>query len=89
MWGVMVMASIVGLLARALDFNCGRKLADCRAGRARVLGAHVRTRRLVLAAAAERTCRSSLAAGLMPTRWAFESLLLLESPQHAAPATRR
>ena len=50
MWGVLVMASTVGLLLGLACFNRGQELADRRAGLARMLRADGRTRRLALAA---------------------------------------
>src|SRR5262249_25995543 len=85
-WGLMVMASTVGLLLGLLISivipgwqNLALTLIGCFALMAALGG--------WLWPLAGKSLPVSAAAAAMPSRWAFEGLLLLESSHHPAPAT--
>jgi pSer/pThr/pTyr-binding forkhead associated (FHA) protein len=85
MWGMLAMASTVGLLLGLLVStavktwqNAALVLLGCFALMVTLGG--------WLWPLSGRSLPVSLFAGAMPTRWAFEGLLLLESPQHPSPA---
>jgi hypothetical protein len=86
MWAVLAMASTVGLLLGLLVSTAVKSwpavalvLAGCFALMAAFGG--------WFWPLSARSLPVRLASAATPTRWAFEGVLLLESPQHAAPAT--
>jgi pSer/pThr/pTyr-binding forkhead associated (FHA) protein len=86
MWGVLTMASTVGLLLGLLVATAVKSwqtvalvLAGCFALMAAFGG--------WFWPLSARSLPVRLASAATPTRWAFEGVLLLESPQHAAPTT--
>ncbi len=86
MWGVMVMASIVGLL---LGLLISTVVGNWQIAAPVVLACLVLMFALGgwLWPLGGKSLPVHLAAGLMPSRWAFENVVLLEAPQHAAPVS--